>query len=332
MGPMRVVALEQLLSNGDRVLIEVGETRHKRDLLLREIVVGLAALVLAMVALTIGLVWRGTATALAPLLALEVEAADRSADNLAPLNLMGAPREVRGLIDAINRLMARLASAISLQQRFTANAAHQLRTPLAGLRLQAQLALKADDPAAIRQALLDIERDAARTGHIVDQLLSLAKTEAHANAAQPVDLADCAVRVVARYVPGALERHIDLGYEGDVHGVLLLGYPTLLEELIANLVDNAIRYTQPGGRVTVSVVRRDRLIELHVLDDGPGIPVEARRQVFERFYRPDTASREGAGLGLAIVHEIAERHGATVRIEDGEGGKGCRFRVSFAAG
>jgi two-component system sensor histidine kinase TctE len=329
LGKLRVVALEQVLSNGDRVLIEVGETRHKRDLLTREIILGLAALVLAMVTLTIGLVWRGTATALAPLATLEVEAASRSMDNLAALNPMGAPREVRGLINAINRLMARLEAAIGLQKRFTANAAHQLRTPLAGLRLQAQLALKTDDPAAIRAALVEIEHDAARTAHIVDQLLSLAKAEVEANAAQRVDLVAIALGVVARYVPKALERQIDLGYEGVRHEIALVGYPALLEELVANLVDNAIRYTQQGGQVTVGLAIVDGLAELTVTDNGPGIAQRDRRQVFERFYRSDTASREGAGLGLAIVHEIAERHRATVGIEDSEAGRGCRFRAVF---
>lgn len=330
-GPLRVVALEQLLSNGDRILIEVGETRHKRDLLTREILGGLALLVMGMVTLTIGLVWRGTAKALAPLERLELEAASRSVDNLAPLSPLGAPREVRGLINAINRLMARLEAAIGLQQRFTANAAHQLRTPLAGLRLQAQLALKADDPVAIRKALVEIEHDATRTSHIVDQLLSLAKAEVEAhNAAQVLDLAPLVMGVVTRYVPKALEKGIDLGYEGPHDGAPMRGYPTLLEELTANLVDNAIRYTPRGGQVTVSLDYGDDGAELVVRDDGPGIPLEERAQVLKRFYRADTSPGEGAGLGLAIVQEIAERHGARVLIEDGGGGHGCRFRVQFA--
>lgn len=330
-GQLRVVAVEQVLSNGDRILIEVGETRHKRDLLTSEILGGLAVLVLGMVTLTIGLVWRGTTTALAPLATLEQEAASRSVDNMAPLNPMGAPREVRGLIEAINRLMARLEGAIGLQQRFTANVAHQLRTPLAGLRLQAQLALKTNDPDAIRRALLEIEHDATRTSHIIDQLLSLAKAEVESSsAAHVLDLAPLVMDVVTRYVPKALEKDIDLGYEGEPHGAPMRGYPTLLEELVANLVDNAIRYTQRGGQVTVSLLYGEDGAELLISDNGPGIAPAERAQVLKRFYRGDTSPGEGAGLGLAIVQEIAERHHAHVLIEDGDGGRGCRFRVSFA--
>ncbi|WP_374349846.1 sensor histidine kinase [Chitinimonas sp.] len=330
MGTLRVVALQQVLSNGDRVLIEVGETLHKRNLLKQEIVIGLAVLVLAMVTLTVGLVWHGTANALAPLEALELEAASRSLDNLAPLSPGGAPREVRGLIDAINRLMERLAASIGLQQRFTANVAHQLRTPLAGLRLQAQLALKTDEPAAQREALLAIERDAARTSHIVDQLLSLAKAEVDGGRArETLDLGELGLGVVSRYVRKALDRHIDLGFEGVHRGVLVSGYPALLEELLANLVDNAILYTQCSGKVTVRVLASERVCELQVVDNGPGIAEEERQQVFQRFFRADTSAREGAGLGLAIVHEIAERHRARVLIETGEQARGCRFRVLF---
>jgi two-component system sensor histidine kinase TctE len=331
-GMLRVVAIEQQLANGERVLVEVGETRNKRDALTRNIVLGLALLVIAMVAMTIVVVRRGTATALAPLARLEIEAASRSVDNLAPLSLQGAPREVLGLIKAINHLMARLEDAIGLQLRFTANVAHQLRTPLAGVRLQAQLGVKSGEVEVQRDALLQIERDAVRTSHMVDQLLSLAKAETEAQAtAVRVDLAELGMTVVGRYVRMALEKGIDLGFDGDRHGAFVLGYPALLEEMAGNLVDNAIRYTQAGGRVTVAVHAKGETCELAVSDDGPGIAPEARAQVFERFYRSDTSHGEGAGLGLAIVHEIAERHRATVRIEDGEGGRGSCFRLCFGA-
>ncbi|MBV8658041.1 MAG: sensor histidine kinase N-terminal domain-containing protein [Burkholderiales bacterium] len=331
-GLLRVVSLEQVLPNGNRVLIEVGETRHKRELLTREILIALAALLITMVTMTIALVWRGTERALAPLHALEAEAASRSMQNLSPLNEAGAPREVRGLIEAINRLMARLEESVELQRRFTANAAHQLRTPLAGLRLQAQLALKADETFTKQQALRDIESNASRTSHIVDQLLTLARAEVAPGVvdhAQQIDLVEIALQVIARHVSLALDRGIDLGFEGDHTAAWISGNPSLLEELIANLVDNAIRYTPRQSSVTVEIERKEKRFDLLVTDNGAGIPPEEREQVFRRFYRSDTAPEGGAGLGLAIVREIAERHQATVVIEDGPDGIGCRFRISF---
>jgi two-component system sensor histidine kinase TctE len=183
------------------------------------------------------------------------------------------------------------------------------------LRLQAQLALKAGDSEAIRQALQEIATDAERTSHIIDQLLSLARAEVDGVAAsqmERVDLAELALEVVSQYVPQALAKSIDLGFEGEHHSPPIAGYRGLLSELVANLIDNAIRYIAVGGCITAS------------LED----PAE-RERVFQRFYRGDTASANGAGLGLAIVREIVERHQARVVIEDAPGGVGCQFRVSF---
>ncbi|MBV8467002.1 MAG: sensor histidine kinase N-terminal domain-containing protein [Burkholderiales bacterium] len=331
MGKLRIVGLEQVLGNGAHVLIEVGETRNKRDSLTREIALGLAVLMAAMVTMTIILVSRGTTHALAPLTRLEADAATRSMENLAPLNPLGAPREVRGLIEAINRLMTRLGESVAHQRRFTGNAAHQLRTPLAALRLQAQLALKGGDSATQREALLEIEANAARTAHIIDQLLTLARAEGDGASEQieAVQLGELARDVMSRFVRQALAKQIDLGFEGQSEVGRVMAYPGLLSELVSNLLDNAIRYTHVGGRVTVSVERDASSIDLLVYDNGPGIELEEREQVFQRFYRSDTAAEGGVGLGLAIVREIAERHHAQVVIEDTRDGAGCCFRVSF---
>jgi two-component system sensor histidine kinase TctE len=332
MGRLRIVAVEQVLANGAHVLIEVGETRNKRDSLTREIALGLAVLMAAMVTMTIILVSRGTTHALAPLTRLEADAATRSMENLAPLNPLGAPREVRGLIEAINRLMTRLGESVAHQRRFTGNAAHQLRTPLAALRLQAQLALKGGDSESQREALLEIEANAARTAHIIDQLLTLARAEgdgAGSEQVEAVQLGELARYVMSRFVRPALDKQIDLGFDGESDIGLVVAYPGLLRELVSNLLDNAVRYTHVGGRINVSVERDAGSLDLLVSDNGPGIDLDEREQVFQRFYRSDTAADGGVGLGLAIVREIAERHHAQVVIEDTRDGAGCCFRVSF---
>lgn len=332
-GLLRVSMVVHVFDGGQRALVEIGETRHKRDLLIRDILIGLAVVMGALILVTIGLVWRGISQSLSPLAALEKQAALRSLENLSPLDPGLAPREVRGLIAAINGLMNRLDQSVNLQKRFTANAAHQLRTPLTALRLQAQLALKTDEIVAVKAALQDIEASAARTSHVIDQLLALARAEVGSNAASAaelIDLAAIAREVIERFVPQALSKHLDLAYEGNAHTAGLRGYPTLLAELLANLIDNAIRYCHVGGSITVEVKENPQGTLLTVCDDGPGIPASQREQVFQRFFRGDTLPTEGAGLGLAIVREIADRHAATLTLSANENGTGCKIAVQFA--
>ncbi|WP_018150384.1 sensor histidine kinase [Leeia oryzae] len=331
----RIISMVEFLQPDHHpVLVEVGETRHKRDLLAREILVGVVTLMLILVVLSITLVWRGIATTLKPLQVLEVEAAKRSTDNLAPLDPSIAPLEVRALIQAINRLMARLAESIESQRRFTANAAHQLRTPVAGLRLQAQLAQKNREPEVMLGMLRDIEESAARTAHVIDQLLLLSKAEAGSylmlQSPQQLNLEEVARRVTARYVDAAIGREIDLGFEADCPDTpWIRGHGGLMEEMIANLIDNAVRYTPKGGTVTVQVLQQKGRPVLRVSDSGPGIPETEWQAVFNRHYRSDTASSAGAGLGLAIVQEIASQYQATARLTPPAPGYGCCFEVSF---
>jgi two-component system sensor histidine kinase TctE len=268
---------------------------------------------------------------LAPLDRLAEEAARRGADNLAPLDTGLAPREARGLIDAINRMMSRLSDSLDAQRRFTANAAHQLKTPLAGLRLQASLALKERDPDEQRAFLQDIEQSAARTAHIVEQLLLLARAEHATTVMQTtIDLAACARSAVARMLNAALDRGVDLGYDGPGQTTPIPGNPVLVEEMIANLIDNALRYAA-ATEITVQIERNPAGFLLSVNDNGRGIPKADRARLLERFNRGDTASAGGAGLGLAIVQEIAERHGARVSIAEPTGGRGCRIEIGFSA-
>ena len=335
LGPhrFRIVALRvDLPPDHHPALIEVGETVHKRGLLIRDIVVGTLILLLCMVTASLVLVRRGIRRTLQPLQLLEIEASRRTSQNLAPLDPKLAPQEVRHLIDAINRMMARLNDAIEAQRRFVSNAAHQLRTPLAGLRLQAELARKAGGNGPSAELIDEIEHNATRTSHIIEQLLTLSRAEAGAgDFGQTLDLGELARRTTERFVPRALDQQADLGFDGPDHPQWVLGNAVLLEELLANLIDNALRYG--GDLITVAVSPQSSQPELSIADNGPGIPTEARGAVFQRFYRSDSARTDssqpgGAGLGLAIVQEIAERHGATIWLEEGDTG-GCVFRVRF---
>jgi signal transduction histidine kinase len=329
--PFRVASASYLIDIEDvPALVEVAETLGKRNSMTRQILAGTVLLVTMIIAVAVLLVWQGVGRALAPLRLLEAEAAERSGTNLTPLNADAAPEEVRGLINSINRMMARVSDSIDSQRRFIANAAHQLRTPVSGLRLQAQLALKKEPPPAVRAHVREIDESAARAAHLIEQMLTLSRAEAREliETGERVDLTELAYSIIARYLPRALEDGIDLGYEGIASGVHVTGNEVLLRELLANLVDNAIRYGRVGGRVTVSVVEEADAIVLCVTDDGPGISIEDREKIFQRFHRADSSTAHGAGLGLAIVKEIADRHEARVSLEP-TGGPGCRFCVRF---
>jgi two-component system sensor histidine kinase TctE len=292
---------------------------------------------------TLLLVWIGVRVGLRPLLALRDQIARRSARDLAALDEAPVPNEVRPLTHALNRLFATVAQAADAQHRFLANAAHQLRTPLAGLQAQLELLsneLKqqsASDP-ALRERVARLHFGMQRLGHTANQFLALARAEPSANPAgdfRELDLADLAKDGVAAHFDHALVAHIDLGLEATPARVQASDW--LLRELLANLIDNALAYTPPGGTVTVRCgsVGRGRLGSydafLEVEDDGPGIPEAERTRVFERFYRIAGGEREGNGLGLAIVEEIARAHAATVELTSGAGGRGARVRVTFAA-
>ena len=267
-----------------------------------------------MIGAAVALVWTGTRAALQPLGLLEAQAAQRSSTDLRPLDPLLAPVEVRGLIEAINRLMSRLSQSMRSQSHFIANAAHQLRTPLAGLRLQAQLGLDEATDAPVRQRLGEIDRSAGRAVHLVEQLLTLARAESGGTLllGRPVDLVLIAHDVIERHLALARERNVDLGYQGDTPDAIVTGNAVLLRELLTNLVDNAIRYGGPGGVVTIGVGVETGSVSVQVADDGEGLPRTVAPDPYARFNRSDDVSTSGAGLGLAIVKEIAEQHGAQV--------------------
>jgi two-component system sensor histidine kinase TctE len=327
---LRVAYTRHVLDPGDvPILVEIGETTGKRDRMARQILAGTALFMATIVAVAVSLVWRGVATALAPLKLIEAEAAQRSGTDLMPLDPLHGPEEVRGLIEAINRLMGRVSSVIDSQSHFIANAAHQLRTPLAGLRLQAQLASKATRPEDMRASLAEVEHSAARAAHLIDQILVLSRAEAADPGAegQTIDLEIIARQVIERHLPLADQRGIDLGYEGG-DNLEVRGNEVLFGELLGNLVDNALRYGRAGGRVTVEAREDGDGVVLAVSDDGAGFDETTRAQVFDRFYRPDSAPAGGAGLGLAIVREIAERYRGRLVLESAPG-RGSRFELRF---
>lgn len=313
--------------------ILVAERVTVRDEFAREIILRMVLPQGVLILLAGFAVWYGVGRGLAPLSTLRKEIENRSHRDLSALPEEQAPPEVLPLIHAMNGLMARLGSAIEAQQRFIADAAHQLRTPIAGLKTQAELALRQTQPEDVQIALRQLQTATEQSTRLINQLLSLARAEPGAgreHAIERLDLARLARDTTTDWVPLALARKIDLGYDGGDTTAWVMGDSFLLGELLRNLLDNAIRYTQEGGQVTVRVAGGTDAVVLSVEDNGPGIPDPERERVFERFYRVlGTGVTEGCGLGLAIVREIALRHRADVVLATTTGGQGTVVRVTF---
>ena len=281
--------------------------------------------------LTLVLVWVGIALGLRPLQRLREDIAARSARDLRAIDEASVPRELAPVVVTLNRLFGTLRAAVQSQQQFIANTAHQLRTPITGL--QAQLDLLISEPAAqpIRDRLLTLQEGMRQLAHSANQLLALARADPAANIAakkHAVDLRAIVGEVVARFFARALGAHIDLGI--DVESITVSGDPSLLDDLLSNLVDNALKYSPAGGTVTVSGGLLDGKPYLAVEDTGPGIPAQERQRVRQRFYRLPNSPGYGSGLGLAIVDEIARIHDATVEIGAGSNGIGTRVLLRFA--
>ncbi len=268
---------------------------------------------------------------LAPLDLLAAGVTTRSAQSLAPIQETGVPEEARGLVHALNGLLVRLGQALEGQRAFIADAAHELRTPLAALKLQMQLVGRAQDADERRAAQAELEAGLARAAHLVDQLLMLARQEPSAPVpATQCALADIACAIVAARAPLALQAGIDLGVKRAAP-LILKGDPAALAVMLGNLVDNALRYTPSGGSIDVETYEEDSAIVLEVADSGPGIALDERERVFDRFYRVPGSPGIGSGLGLAIVKRIAQSHSATVLLDERAGG-GLRVRVRFPRG
>lgn len=325
-------------------LVQVAETREKRSVLATEIIKGVMLPQFVILPLAALLVWLALARGIKPLHRLEERIRARKPEDLSPINHKDVPLEVVPLVDSVNDLLGRLDDSIATQKRFLADAAHQLKTPLAGLRMQADLAQReGTNTEELKRSLAQIGRSSMRATHTVNQLLALARAESAVPAMHGCNLVHIVTDVVQDCLPRAMDKRIDLGYEGasaSTPGVWLNGNATLLAELVRNLVDNAINYTpsssETPGMVTVRVQADHfgQVLLLQVEDSGPGVPQAERELIFQPFYRALGTEADGSGLGLPIVMEIARQHGAQVLLQDARPGQpspGALFTVRFKA-
>ena len=328
------------------VLVQVAETREKRSVLATEIIKGVMLPQFAILPLAVLLVWLALVRGIKPLSELEERIRARKSDDLSPLDEKAVPLEVAPLVSSVNDLLGRLKDSISTQKRFLADAAHQLKTPLAGLRMQADLAQRKDaGEDELKQSLKQIGRASVQATHTVNQLLSLARAEGgDALDLQSCDMEALISEVLVDSLPRAMDKGLDLGYDGVTDEdkrrfIKVQGNPTLLKEMIRNLVDNAIHYT-PSSEERMGVITVRLLVDpysqalaIQVEDNGPGIAAAERERIFEPFYRTLGSNVDGSGLGLPIVREIAQRHGATVSVDlahPGQNPPGACFTIRFA--
>jgi two-component system sensor histidine kinase TctE len=277
-------------------------------------------------------VWLGVARGLAPLGRLKEAVESRNPSDLRPLSEENVPKEVKPLVMAINKLLNRLQEDRDSQKRFLSNAAHQLRTPLAGLKTQTELALRQKEQTDIKESLQHIHTSASRATRLAQQLLALARVEPSVFknlTRERLDLNKVARDATQELVMQAIAKKIDLGFEECSSAQFIAGDRSSLHEMMFNLIENAVFYTQSGGSITVRVESDKQGPVFCVEDDGPGIPASERELVFERFYRVLGNKESGSGLGLAIAREIASAHGASIEIGDGENKRGTLVRVSF---
>ncbi len=319
----------------DRV-IQVAQPMSVRNRLAADAALRMLIPLLAVTPLFAALIWYLIGRALRPLERLAHDVALRRPDSLDPLRSESVPDEAQPLVLALNHLLDRLAQALTAQRAFVADAAHELRTPLAALQIQLQLCERATEPDARAAALAELRAGLQRTTHLVQQLLTLARQEpdaANTAAHEDLILADIARQTLVDHAALAEARRIDLGAEVLDDSAVVRGDAAALRTLVANLIDNAIRYTPAGGRIDLGVRReaadtRDARNWLYVCDSGPGIPAVERARVLDRFYRGAGQDQPGTGLGLAIVRSIAERHGARLVLDTSALG-GLRIAVGF---
>jgi two-component system sensor histidine kinase TctE len=318
---VRIAATEITLeSDGSSktILVQVGETLEKRAQLANEIIKGVILPQFIILPIVVVLVWFGLTRGLAPLNALQNRIRNRLVDDTSPIEEGAAPQEIMPLISSFNDVLYQLEDSVLSQKRFIADAAHQLKTPLAGLRMQAELAQRENSPEELQRSLEQIADSSMRATRLVQQLLSLARMENATNLSEKIliDLSVAAEEATKNWLNAAWEKSIDLGYEAPSQPLKIYGNPVMLKELFNNLLDNAIKYTPPHGHITVDVRHSNRpgILIIEVKDTGPGIPPEERQRVLERFYRVLGSDIEGSGLGLAIVKEIATQHGGKLEI------------------
>ena len=313
-------------------LVQVGERVDVRDELAREMIDALLRPLLIALPVLALLIWLAIRRGLQPLSSLAREVGQRQPAHLHPLAEPGAPREVQPLIAQLNRLFERIAASTERERRFTADAAHELRTPVAGIKAQAQVARMAASTQVRDEALARVVVGADRAGRLVEQMLTLARLEAlDETARERIDLHALAVDIAAELAPAALARGVQLEV-AEAQPVWVQGVPGLLQVLLRNLIDNAVRHAPAGTAVRVAARAEHDALCLCVEDAGPGIPEAERERAFDRFHRLGNAAEGGSGLGLSIARRIADIHGARVELSSASGGAGLRVEVAFAPG
>jgi two-component system, OmpR family, sensor histidine kinase TctE len=321
--------------------IQIASTQKWRATLSNTILVGLVVPQLLLALLSFFIVWYGVKKGLAPLDTLQDALLKRSEQDLSPIELPNIPQEVSLVANAVNQLMHKLQSLIAAQNRFVADAAHQLRTPLAGAQAQLELAEQEPEPSALKALLPRAHQSLDKLLHTINQLLTLARSQPEAAATVTmlaIDLNKVTKQIALEIAPSALKKQIDLGFEPSLVPAMILGNVERLNDMLNNLIDNAIRYTQVGGKITVALDVSEKAVNLIVEDNGPGVSDAEKDKIFDRFHRvlehkQNASEQAGSGLGLAIVKEIASLHGATISIADskiaGETPRGLKVMLSF---
>ena len=332
---VRVVSLRRPLTGptlSGYYQVQVAQTRGERDDLVRSLASSTGWQLLLMVVLMAVLTGIGVRRSLTPLDRLSREIRNRALEDYRPL-MSATPLEVRDLVWAVDNLMLRLARNHQAMQSFISDASHQLRTPLAVLQTQTELAMREQEPGARQDILARLYQASCRTSRLASQLLSHARSmpDSVDTRRQPIDLVALATTTTREQVPAALRLNTDLGFESELPEAIVNGDPLLMEELLKNLIDNALNYCPPESRITVAVRRaeHDNGVILEVDDDGPGINASERQRVFQRFYRLPGSHGDGSGLGLAIVRMIAENHGGSVSLHCGRSGRGLGVRLEL---
>lgn len=314
----------------ESLTVQAGEPYAIRRQLVYEITRNALYPLLLAIPLLAAMIWLGVGGGLRPLKKVSSQVAERSPSHLHPIETKEVPGEIRIFVDELNTLLLRLHEAFETERQFTANAAHEIRTPLASLKTHAQVALRSLNESQREERLVQIIRGVDRVTHLVEQLLTLARLdyESQEQKFTHLDLVSLAREVLAEIAPMALEKGIDLSLAESSRGEVM-GNPAGLSILLRNLVDNAIRYTPSGGAVEVDVISDKDGISLRVTDNGPGIPPDELPHVFERFYRGTVNESLGCGLGLSIVRRIVELHNARITLDRPLSGHGLQVLVVF---
>jgi len=338
---VRAVAMKYLVSDPSSnihgwVTIDVSQTRRQRDTLIHDELLGSTTDYLVLMFISGVFAWIGVTHGLAPLQRLQQAIRRRSTDDLRPIRHV-MPKEVSDVVMSLNALLARLESSITANQRFIADASHQLRTPLATVQAEAEWALRDIRNEEDRQALERIVQQTRQTARLTSQLLNLARVSPEGRKVscnEKINLLAFAADATSEMLRSAVRHNVDLGFDDQSEGLscdIETGNEVLLHEALVNLIDNAIMYSPAGSVVTVRVIGSGAATGpmLEVEDNGPGIPEKDRDAVLERFVRLDNNNKQGSGLGLAIVKEVVEAHEATLSLDAGANGRGLRVRIAF---